>query len=124
MKFIDSNVLAYAFYKNDNTAKCQKAITEGGIINTFNLTEAFFIIEKETGSREIAQHAIKGLLKSNLIIVAVDINLVFEALRKTQELKLSIFDVIHYCCASLNNCNSILSYDKDFDKTDIPREEP
>lgn len=97
---------------------------EGGIVNTFNLVEAFFIIEKETESRETAQRVIKGLLKSNLVIVAVDLNMVFEALRKSQKLKLSIFDAIHYCCASLNNCNSILSYDKDFDKVDIPREEP
>jgi predicted nucleic acid-binding protein len=124
MRFIDSNVLAYAFYKNENTAKCQKAIMEGGVVNTFNLTEAFFIIEKETGSRETAQRAIKGLFKSNLVIVAVDLNLVFEALKKAQRFKLSIFDAIHYCCASFNNCNSILSYDKDFDKTDISREEP
>lgn len=124
MKFIDSNVLAYAFYKNENTAECQKAIMKGGVIDTFNLVEAFFIIEKETGSRETAQHSIKGLFKSNLVIATVDLNMVFEALRKIQRLKLSIFDAIHYCCASLNNCKSILSYDKDFDRTDIPREEP
>jgi len=60
MKFLDSNILAYAFYRNQHTAKCQSAITKGGLIDTFNLVETFFIIEKETGNREIAQKAIKG----------------------------------------------------------------
>lgn len=124
MKFVDSNILAYAFYENENTVKCQKAIMEGGVINTFNLVEAFFIIEKETGSREIAHRAIKGLLKSNLVIVNVDVNLIFESMKKIQKSRLSIFDSIHYHCALTNKCSSILSYDKDFDKMAIPRSEP
>ena len=124
MRFLDSNVLVYAFYSNENTVRCQQAIKEGGVIDTFNLVEAFFIIEKETGSRETARRSIKGLLKSNLIIVDVDVNLVFEVLKRIQNLKLSIFDSIHYCCALLDNCTEILSYDKDFDKVELPREEP
>ena len=124
MKFLDSNVLAYAFYENENAVKCQKAIKEGGVVDTFNLVEAFYIIEKETGSRKTAQRSIKGLFKSDLIIVEVDINLIFEALKRIQRINLSIFDCIHYNCALLNNCNAILSYDKDFDNLDIPRREP
>lgn len=124
MKFLDSNVLAFAFYNNENTLKCQNAIKSGGIVDAFNLIEAFFIIEKETGSREIAQKSIKGLLKSNVQIVDVNINLIFEALKKAIRFKLSIFDVIHYTCALMNNCSSIVSYDEDFDNLDIPREEP
>lgn len=125
MKFLDSNVLAYAFYSNDNTLKCQKAIMiEGGIVDTFNLIEAFFIIEKETGSREIAQKSIKGLLKSNIQIVEVDINIIFEALKRINRYKLSIFDMIHFSCALINGCDAIISYDKDFENLDIKREEP
>jgi len=122
MKFLDSNVLAYAFYKNEHTVKCQAAIMEGGLINTFNLIEAFFIIEKET-NREIAQKSIKGILKSNIHIVELDINLVFEALKRANHSKLSIFDMVHYSCALLNDCDAILSYDEDFDNLDIPRKE-
>jgi len=124
MKFLDSNVLAYAFYESDKTIKCQNAIIGGGLVDTFNLIEAFFIIEKETGDREIAQKAIKGILKSNIEIAEVDVNLVFEALKVSNRLKLSIFDTVHYVCAQSNGCNFILSYDKDFDNLDIPREEP
>jgi len=124
MKFLDSNVLASAFYKNECTEECQNALREGGLVDVFNLIEAFFIIEKETGSREIAQKSIKNLLKSNIQIVEVDINLLFETLKRVNSLKLSIFDAIHYSCALINGCNAIVSYDKDFDNLDIPREEP
>ncbi len=124
VKFLDANVLAYAFYSNDNTAKCQDAIREGGITDTFGLIEAFRVIEKETGSRERAQSAIKGILKSGVEIVDVDVNAVFEALKRAGQSRLSIFDSVHYACAAISHCSSILSYDKDFDHLDIPREEP
>ena len=124
MKFLDTNVLAFAFYKNEYTEECQKAIREGGLVDVFNLAEAFFIIEKETRSRENAQKCIRGLLKSNIQIVDADVNLLFEALKRVNNLKLSIFDSIHYSCALINGCDAIISYDKDFDNLDIPREEP
>ena len=124
MKFLDSNVIAYAFYKNEYTEKCQNVLREGGLVDVFNLIESFFIIEKETKSKEIAQKSIKNLLKSNIQIVDVDINLLFEALKGINNLKLSIFDAIHYSCALMNGCSAIISYDEDFDNLDIPREEP
>ncbi len=124
MRYLDSNILAYAFYENERMVKCQNAIMEGGLVDTFNLTEAFFVIEKETGSRELAQKAVKGLLKSNLVIAEVDVNIVFEALKRAHRLKLSIFDLVHYACAFVSGCDSIVSYDRDFDNLDIPRIEP
>ena len=124
MRFLDSNILAYAFYNNEHILKCQKAIIDGGITDTFNLVEAFFILEKETGSRESAQKSIRGLLKSNLAIIEVDVNLIFESLRRINRTRLSIFDSVHYNCALINGCTAILSYDKDFDNMEIPRIEP
>ncbi|MBI2176677.1 PIN domain-containing protein [Candidatus Woesearchaeota archaeon] len=124
VKFLDANVLAYAFYSNENTNKCQAAIKEGGITDTFGLIEAFRVIEKETGSRERAQGAIKGLLKSSIEVIDVDVNAVFEALKQVGLSRLSIFDSVHYACAAISHCSSILSYDKDFDRLEIPREEP
>ncbi len=124
MKYIDSNILAYAFYENEHTKKCQEVIREGGMTNTFNLAEAFFIITKETGNKELAKKAIKGLMKSDIQIVDVTVSLIFEALKKIEDRELSIFDAVHYASAQMHNCESILTYDADFDKTDIPREEP
>ncbi|MBI4141530.1 PIN domain-containing protein [Candidatus Woesearchaeota archaeon] len=120
MRFIDSNVLAYAFYENEFQDSCQKVIHDGGIINTLNLVEAFNVIELST-SREIAIRSIKSILKSNLQIVDIDINLVFEALKRAPNKNLKFIDLIHYTVAALNNCESIISYDKDFDRTDIKR---
>ncbi|HLD33569.1 MAG TPA: PIN domain-containing protein [Candidatus Nanoarchaeia archaeon] len=110
MKFIDSNIIAYAFYCNEHTDACQKLIQEGGIIDTFNLTEAFFIIEKEV-NREYAQKVIRGLLKSSLTIIDVTPNTIFEILRRTSKYKLSVFDLVHYTCALMSGCTSFVSYD-------------
>lgn len=123
MQFLDTNVLAYAFYENEHKEACRNAIRNGGIINTFNLIEAFHIIEKETNSREIAYRAIKGLLKSSLKIIEVDNNLIFETLKRIEKTKLSIFDAVHYTCALMNNCELMISYDDGFDAV-IEREEP
>ena len=124
MIFIDSNVLAYAFYNNDKKEKCQHTIQKGGIINTINLIEAYNIIQFEV-SREHATKSIKSLLKSNLSIVDVNTNLVFEALKRSlKNTDLKFVDMIHYSCAIVNNCSIIISYDKDFDDLDITREEP
>ena len=124
MIFIDSNVLAYAFYDDDKKERCQQIIRGGGIINTVNLIEAYHILQFEV-NREHATKSIKSLLKSNLLIVNVDINSVFEALKRTQKnINLKFVDLIHYSCAITNSCSAIISYDKDFDDLDIPREEP
>ncbi len=124
MIFIDSNVLAYAFYDNDKREKCRQIIKDGGVINTVNLIEAYNIIQFEVDG-EHATKSIKSLLKSNLLIIDSDINLIFEALKRASKYKnLKFMDVIHYSCALINGCNAIVSYDKDFNNFDIPREEP
>lgn len=124
MIFIDSNVLAYAFYDNNKRENCRQIIKKGGVINTVNLIEAYNIIQFEVDG-EHATKSIKSLLKSNLLIIDSDINLVFEALKRVHKYKnLKFMDIFHYSCALINNCDSIVSYDKDFDNLDIPREEP
>ncbi len=124
MIFIDSNVLAYAFYDNDKRENCNKIIRGGGVVNTVNLIEAYNIIQFEVDV-EHATKSIKSLLKSNLLIIDADVNLVFEALRRASKYKnLKFIDIVHYSCALINGCDAILSYDKDFDNLDIPREEP
>ena len=126
MEFLDSNVFVQAFYENENTEKCQEIIKKGGLTNTLVLTETFHIVEKIV-NREKAEKVIKGILKSNIEIIDLDINLIFESLKKINQHKLSFYDMIHYTCALLNNCSSILSYDKDFDNEkniEIKRREP
>ncbi len=122
MKFIDSNILIYAFYENKHQDACQNIIREGGITTTLALIEAFNIIEFQA-NRDTASAAIKGLLKSNIQIVDVDINIIFEALKRAMQYKkLKFFDLIQYTTASLHNCTAIMSYDSDFDNLEIKRE--
>lgn len=124
MNFLDSNILAYAFYENEFRDNCREQIMKGGIINNLNLIEAFNIIELQT-NREIAFKTIRSLLKSNLIIVDIDLNLVFETLKRSIKYKnLKFFDLIHYTTAVLNNCESIITLDKDFENLEIPKKNP
>ena len=58
MKFLDSNVLAYAFYDNEHVEECQKAISEGGLIDTLNLIESIFH-NRERKSAEIYKSIVK-----------------------------------------------------------------
>lgn len=123
MEFLDSNIIVNAFYENKHREQCQNAIREGGITNTFCLAEAFYILEKIV-DRDTAQESVKTLLKSNLEVIEVDIEIIFEVLKRIRKYKLNIFDMVHYITALLNNCTAILSYDKDFDHLEIPRHEP
>lgn len=123
MKFIDSNIIAYAFYDNKYVEECQKVLQEEGLTDTFCLVEAFFIIEKET-DKERAIESIKGVLKSQIRIIDVTTNSVFESIKNIKKVNLSLFDCIHYTTAKLNACSEIISYDRDFNKLDIPRKEP
>ncbi|MBU2639513.1 MAG: PIN domain-containing protein [Nanoarchaeota archaeon] len=125
MRFIDSNILAYAFYENENRERCINIVKEGGIIDSLCLIEAFNIIENETRKRDIAVEAIKSLMKINLEIVNVDSNVVFEALKKAEKYKkLKFLDLIHYIIALNYECKEILSYDKDFNDLEIKKTEP
>ncbi len=124
MKFIDSNIIAYAFYENELQRQCQNAIREGGIINALVLVEAFNIIEYNS-SRTYATQVIRSLLKSSLQIIPVDVNVIFETIKQTEKQKeLRFIDLLHYITALQYNCEAILSYDKDFDRKVLPREEP
>jgi predicted nucleic acid-binding protein len=101
-------------------SRCNK---NGGITNTLALAESFNVLEKAT-NKEVATKAIKIILKSNVKVLDLNINTFFQALKKFNKYNLSIYDMIHYTTALLNNCKSILTYDSDFDNLEIQREEP
>lgn len=124
MKFIDANIIVRSFYPNNQQRSCEEILHDGGVINTIVLVEAFNILEYQLG-REKARIATRSLYKSPLLIVDVDKNLIFEALRKSEkETNLRFADLLHYTTAVLYSCSAILTYDKDFDNLTIPREEP
>mgnify|MGYP001562943104 CR=1 FL=1 len=121
MIFIDSNILAYAFYENENMKRCQELIRIGGVTDTINLIEAYNIIESEV-NEEHATKSVTSLLKSNLAIIEVNVNYVFEALkRRSKYRKLKFLDLVHYVTAILHGCEGIASFDKDFDNLELKR---
>ena len=121
MIFVDSNILAYAYYENKNQERCQEIIRSGGIVNTLNLIEAYNIIQFEVNP-EYATKTVRSFLKSNLKIIPVDINIIFESLKRASQYdKLKFFDLIHYITALLYNCDEIASYDTNFDNLEIKR---
>ena len=124
-EFLDSNVIVYAFTNNPRKEMCRKAIIESRLItNTLALSEATAKISVIT-DKEQAKHALTAILKSaNIQIIDLTGSLLFEAMRRHHKYSLLLFDLIHYTTALMNNCQSIISYDKDFDKLEIPRAEP
>ena len=124
MRFIDANVIAHAFYESEHQESCREILREGGVTNTVALIEAFQIISLQT-SRETATKCIRGILGRNLLVENVDVNVIFETLKRSDlYMMLSFIDLVHYTVASLKNCEAIVTYDLDFDNLEIPREEP
>lgn len=125
MRFIDANILAYAFYENENREKCINVIKEGGITDSLCLIEAFNIIELQTKNRRLTVEVIRSLMKINLEIVDIGVNVVFESLKKSERYgKLKFLDVVHYIIALNYDCQEIITYDKDFENLEIKRTEP
>ncbi len=123
MRFIDSTILSYAFYQNPHQIESQKVLEGEGITDSINLIEAFNVIENVT-NRETAIKSIRAVLRSHLQVIPVDGKIVFEAMKRGQKYKrLRFIDLIHYTIALLMNCSSIVTYDKDFNDLEIPRDE-
>lgn len=124
MRFIDANIIAYASYNNENQNHCQNILrNENNVTDTMVLVEAFNIIELQM-NREAAMMAIRSILRSGLEIIDVDVNTIFETLKRAELYKkLKVIDLLHYTVASLKKCENIISYDKDFDNLEIIRVE-
>ncbi len=124
MKFIDANIIAYASYTNEHQNHCQDILrSEHNVTDTMVLAEAFNIIELQV-NRQAAMITIRSILRSSMEIVNIDVNALFEALRKAEQYKqLKFLDLIHFTVASLKSCDQMISYDKDFDNLEIARVE-
>lgn len=123
IEFIDSSVVTLAFTNNEQKEACRNEIRKGGVTNSLVLVESFVNIERITKSRNLAKDAVKSLLAA-LVIVPVDNNVIFEALKRAEKCNLKFFDLVHYTTALLRGCSSIISYDRDFDNLEIKRKIP
>ena len=123
-KFLDSNVIIYAFTEHENSNRCREAlIKEQLATDTVVLLEAYAKLETISNKQHAEKTAQALLRMSNLTITDFDRNLYFEAVKRNKKYTLKISDLIHYTAALLSNCQSILSYDHHFDGLEIKREE-
>lgn len=124
-KFIDSNVIIFAFTNNDQKKKCRKILEEENLtINTLVLLESYGKIST-INSQSYAMDVVRGILGSSKIrVIDFTNNLFFESVKRQHKYNLKISDLVHYVTALINNCSEIISYDKHFDGLEIKRKEP
>ncbi len=87
------------------------------------LMETHYATAKYLG-KATANKAIYGLLSLPIEFVDLNSGILQEALHRTEEHDLSIFDAVHLATALANDAEVFYSYDKDFDNKDILRREP
>jgi len=121
-RFVDSNVIIYAFTNSNQKQECRNILTqENLIINTLVLLESYAkisTINSEVYARVVARNI------ANIRVVDFTNNLFFESIKRSQKYKLKISDLVHYATALLHNCSEIISYDAHFDGLDVKRVEP
>lgn len=124
MRFVDANIFVNACTENTQKENCRQVLKEFFVTNTLCLVEAQHMIANITGDVDYAAECMRAVLRTNATIVPLDEWLFFEALKRSGQTQLKIFDLIHYITAKLHECDEIASYDADFDGLDISRTEP
>ena len=122
--FLDANVIIKAFTENNDKEKCRRMLYEEFVTNTLCLIEAQHGISVIKNDKIFASDCIKSIFKRNVPIVPIDKNLLFESFKRIEKYELSLFDLINYVTALINNCSEFVSYDKHFDGLEIKRAEP
>jgi len=122
--FVDANVIVKAFTKNSDATQCRAVLRQQFVTNSLCLVEAQYALRIITNDHAFAANCIKSLFKDTGLIVPLDKNLLFEAIKRTGKNNLEEFDLIHYTTAMMHECTSIASYDRDFDGLEIERIEP
>ena len=125
-KFVDSDVIVFAFTNNPKKEVCRKIVEKGEItVNTLILLESYSKVATITKNRQLAVNMIKLFYKADTIeIVDFGNNLFFEAVKRIGKYNLKISDLVHYTTALLKGCSCIVSYDKHFNNLEIKRTEP
>ena len=122
--FLDANILAKAFYENPHRQACRTILSEEFITDSLCVVETGHVLMKVLGNKETSVICVKSLYKCHGVIIPLDHNVIFETLRRLEKYQLTFYDMVHYVCALLNNCEKFISYDKAFDGLEIKRVEP
>ena len=123
-QFLDANIIIKAFTDNEDKEQCRKLLYKDFVTDSLCVVEAQDAISAIAKSRDYASACVKSIFKSSAMIVNLDRNLIFESIKRLEKYNLTIFDMVHYATALLNNCSEFVSYDRHFDGLDIKRVKP
>ncbi|MDP2717351.1 MAG: type II toxin-antitoxin system VapC family toxin [Candidatus Micrarchaeota archaeon] len=123
MKYVDSNILIYAFA--DVSARgeaCRSILNEHLATSTLTIDEVVYKIRKKSLDLALAAvAAIENAPRLELVpFVEADLPQFREFLKKGMQPR----DSIHALTAMKSGCTVIYSEDKDFDALEIPRKTP
>jgi predicted nucleic acid-binding protein len=125
-KFVDSDVIVFAFTNNPKKEACRQIIErENIVINTLIVLESYSKVATISKNKQLAIDMVKLFYRvDNIEIVDFSNNLFYETVKRIKKYNLKISDLVHYTTALLHGCSSIVSYDSHFNNLEIKKIEP
>ncbi len=130
MFLIDSNIFLEILLKQKQAEECKTFLREANETN-LKLTCSHFAIHSieailsGANKYDAIEQFLKNLEQNPLIsIYSTTIEEEIEINRLTQTKKLDFDDALHYYVAKKTGCHAIISFDTDFDHTDLTRKTP
>jgi predicted nucleic acid-binding protein len=128
--YVDANVIVYAaLHDPDRGNACAKflhTVQTGKTkawTSVLTLAETHHALKKRAGEAA-AQDVVRGVLSLPITLIPVELAAVLEGLHQCAKHNLQVFDAIHAASARIHGIETIVTYDKDFDRTDLKRVEP
>jgi len=126
---IDTNIFLELFLDRERREECEKFLSKIesgeliGIITSFSLHSIAIILEKLKGLYAYKRFLEVILNFEGLIIYSTTPEDEIEICKIAEKFNLTFDDALHYYVAKRFNL-TLVSFDKDFDKTDMKRKEP
>ncbi|MBI4148803.1 type II toxin-antitoxin system VapC family toxin [Candidatus Woesearchaeota archaeon] len=128
--YIDSNIFLYVALRNPDFFKsCEQLLLKVqqqeilAITSVVTLCEVHYEVQKQLGI-EAANLTVQSILSLPMTVVALDLHILSSALHQVKEHRLQTMDAVHYATALAFTTDTFYSYDKDFNRIEIPRKEP
>lgn len=131
---LDANILI-RYFTNDDSKKAEKceslfkkvaAGKEKVLLNHLTIAEVVWVLESAYAFKKdaIADCMLRVFNTPHIIIPDTDLILTTFSVWQLNNYKIDYIDAYNAAWITTNNLPGIYSYDRDFDKIDIPRKEP
>lgn len=128
MYLIDTNIFLEILLKQEDKEDCKdllNKIAEGkinAVVTEFTVHGIEGILTEDSSALEKFLVNITSLV--NLKVVGTDLKEEKQILELSKSMEMDFDDTLQYTVAKRENAEAIISYDTDFDKTDLERKEP